>query len=174
MPRIKRMPFYFFMLDVQKKHAERGQRYSLKEMPEIAGPLWTGMSKEDKKPYEERAKAHNASQSSASSSGYNIKTCHGIDYTEIQKEQRQVASEQQQMKRGVSEMISKAILSKKIATMSFFVIHINYFCEYKGSEGEQKFDAAELAILEFSLADGIGREEMELENSPVPGWFNGS
>uniref|UniRef100_A0A1B0D1X9 Uncharacterized protein n=1 Tax=Phlebotomus papatasi TaxID=29031 RepID=A0A1B0D1X9_PHLPP len=149
----KRQPFYFFMLDVQKKNAERGKRYSLREMPEIAAPLWANMTKEEKKPYEEQAKHYNGTERA----GGNIKTCHGVDYSEVEREQRQAAKEEKTMKEEVREMIKRAILSQSLTTQKFFLIHINYFCESKDVNGDLRYDPAELAILEFSLQDGIGR-----------------
>ncbi|XP_055680766.1 protein maelstrom homolog [Lutzomyia longipalpis] len=153
MPNKKRQPFYFFMLEVQKKQRERGKHYSLQEMPAIASPIWASMSKEEKAKYEEQAKRHNGQLGSSSS----IKTCHGIDYTEVEREQRQAAKQQKTMKEDVRQMIKQAILAQKISSKTYFVIHINYFCQSRGSDGEPHYDAAELAILDFSLEDGIKR-----------------
>uniref|UniRef100_A0A1B0D8T9 Maelstrom domain-containing protein n=1 Tax=Phlebotomus papatasi TaxID=29031 RepID=A0A1B0D8T9_PHLPP len=119
----KLQPFYFFMLEVQKKNADLGKKYSLREMPEIASPLWEGMTKEEKKPYEEMASRESSNEKSFSTG---IKTSHGVDYSEIEKEQKAAAMEEKLMKED-------------------------------DANGELRYDAAELAILEFSLQNGIGR-----------------
>ncbi|XP_059617221.1 protein maelstrom homolog [Phlebotomus argentipes] len=148
----KRQPFFFFMLEIQKKKADKGIRLSMREMPEIASPLWANMSKAEKRPYEEKARYSNAE---ASGSG-GRKTCHGVDYSLVEQEQRQAATKEKKMKEAVSSMISKACVKGMLGCMKFYVIHVNYFCESRAN-GKVKYSAAELAILEFSLQDGVGR-----------------
>ncbi|XP_055711251.1 protein maelstrom homolog [Phlebotomus papatasi] len=150
----KLQPFYFFMLEVQKKNADLGKKYSLREMPEIASPLWEGMTKEEKKPYEEMASREGGQEKSFSTG---IKTSHGVDYSEIEKEQKAAAMEEKLMKEDVKQIIKNAILAQNLTKKNFFLLHINYFCESKDASGELRYDAAELAILEFSLQNGIGR-----------------
>uniref|UniRef100_A0A1L8DAP5 HMG box domain-containing protein n=1 Tax=Nyssomyia neivai TaxID=330878 RepID=A0A1L8DAP5_9DIPT len=153
MPNKKRQPFYFFMLEVQKKHQNRGKNYSLRQMPEIASPLWATMTPEEKKPYELQAKNYNGS----ATGGGNIKTCHGIDYSVVEREQRTAQTQEKRMKEDVLQIIKQAILTQNLPHMTFFIMHINYFCESRGKDGNAIFDAAELAILDFSLQDGIKR-----------------
>ncbi|XP_055677737.1 protein maelstrom homolog [Lutzomyia longipalpis] len=151
MPTKKRQPFYFFMVEMQKKHREKGTKYSLREMPAIAAPFWAKMTKEEKAKYEAQSKRYNEDRSGSS----DIKTCHGIAYREVEQEKRRAAEESRKMKEEVRQLINTAILAQNLSSKMYYVIHINYFCESRDSNGEVRYDAAELAILDFSLEDGV-------------------
>lgn len=112
------------------------------------------MTKEEKKPYEEMASRESGHEKSFNAG---IKTSHGVEYSEIEKEQKAAAMEEKLMKEDVKHLIKNAILAQNLAKKNFFLLHINYFCESKDTNGELRYDAAELAILEFSLQNGIGR-----------------
>ncbi|XP_055686515.1 protein maelstrom homolog [Lutzomyia longipalpis] len=157
MPPKKRPPFFHFMLEVQKAHEKAGQHYAMSEMPAIASPLWERMTKEERAKYERMSKESSGQPTSSHINAGSIKTCHGIDHAEVEREQRQAANQEKKMKDDVRDIINRAILAQDLGQKTFFVIHINYFCESMDPDGARRYDAAELAILDFSLQDGIKR-----------------
>ncbi|XP_018579635.1 protein maelstrom homolog isoform X2 [Anoplophora glabripennis] len=136
--------FFYFMLEFKER---QGRNYrSMREVADAAGPHWSKMSKEQRKPYDERALYE---KNNLKPGKY---TSDGLDIEEVNQMERQAKEKNEEMKNKITEEIKLSAKNGRIQDKMFFLIHINSFC-YCASE--KRYYPAEIGIAAFNLVDGV-------------------
>ncbi|CAG9819542.1 unnamed protein product [Phaedon cochleariae] len=146
-PKKKQTPknaFFYFMMEFKDKH---GKKYnSMQEVSDAAGPHWSNMSKEQRRPYEQKALMEKNHVKPVKL------TSEGLDIEELEMMEKQEQMKIQEMKDEINYTLNMSNKNGRIKDELFFIIHINHFC-YCESEG--RYYPAEIAISCFSLEDGV-------------------
>ncbi|CAH1391475.1 unnamed protein product [Nezara viridula] len=140
--------FYFFMLEVQKQEALKGVQYSLPEISEIANPMWTNMTPEERKPYNDKASTSVSKNSEDNSKKY---TSLGISYADVDAGKRELDEARDLMIATIKNTVANLDIRTSLKTHKFFVCHANYF--YKSDH--HIYYPAEIALAAFSLELGV-------------------
>lgn len=143
-----------FVLFAQDLMGQHGRKYnSFKEAIDAANPLWARMSKDQRKPYEERAKEL---KGQTHPTRY---TSEGLDVEELTREEQLRNQAEEQARCDIWSMMTVAYRKGEdaMASETFFVIHCNIFCHYPPAD---HYVPAEIAVLRFSLKDGFKEENI--------------
>uniref|UniRef100_A0A1B6J7Z9 HMG box domain-containing protein n=1 Tax=Homalodisca liturata TaxID=320908 RepID=A0A1B6J7Z9_9HEMI len=152
MPKKKtpRNAFYFFMLDYKARCERNGERFpnGLRDVQLEAGPEWNVLPANEKKKYEDMAKEEKARLKGDSS---NKLTCWHTPYKVVDDEKDEEERFKNEMNSYIENTVSSLASKKLLAEHKFYLVHVNYFCITEG----ECYHPAELAVSEFSLAEGI-------------------
>lgn len=140
--------FYFFMLELQKQEALKGAQHSLPEISEIANPLWSDMTPEERKPYNDKALMSVSKNSEDNTKKF---TSLGISYAELDAEQRELDEARNLMIATIKNTVANLDIRTSLKTHTFIVCHANYF--YKTDH--HIYYPAEIALAAFSLELGV-------------------
>ncbi|XP_066146624.1 protein maelstrom isoform X1 [Euwallacea fornicatus] len=150
-----------FILFSQELMSSPGRKYNnLKDAIAAAGPLWTQMSKDQKRPYEERARSLKGGQPKL--------TCDGRRVDELTHEMHLKQEAESNARQEIRNLLTLAHTRNELATGTFFLVHCNIFC-YLGAE--DRFWPAEIALLAFDLKDGVKPENVfhrMVQPGPLP------
>ncbi|XP_053692010.1 protein maelstrom homolog [Sabethes cyaneus] len=143
-------PFFFFMLEFRKKEEAAGYRFTggMPEVTERAGPLWEKLAPYEREPYNIMAKKYRAHPKDLLGERY---TSQGIAFSQVETEAQKQREHQQKIQQLIMTMIHSAVKSNKLEELEVFMISCNYFCATSTND----YIPAELAMVKYSLADGI-------------------
>lgn len=144
--------YLFFMLDYKEREERRGKKFpgGLPQVSNECSHLWQKLNPSEKAKYAERAK-----QSSYTGSGPKNEpvkyTSLGIPIKAMEREKNIKKEEEKKAKQSIDNIIDLAAVENRLNTLEFCVMACNYFC--KISNGS--YIPAEIAVLKFSLQEGI-------------------
>ncbi|XP_035209127.1 protein maelstrom homolog [Stegodyphus dumicola] len=167
----KRNGFYFFMKEMQQREAAKGYNISMKNLPDIAHPLWTQLSLKEREPYEELARQRrndpNLRGAKLASDGTRVED----NLREIEEEERRINQMKQDVKRFcnancLSEDAFKEVMPKKLIHFLSF----NILCH----TDEDVYIPIEVGLVEYSIEHGIMTEYHKLLNpGGIPHGYTG-
>jgi protein maelstrom len=146
MPKKKpgRNGYWQFVLETRDKMG--GKRMSKEELESYTGKKWANMSKEERKPFEERAQL---ARRAFDGTKY---TSDGLDIAVVEKQAKEAVDKQQEMRKDISRIIKLADCNQRLDQHIFFIIHINYLTHYPA---EDKFYICEIAVSAVCLRNGV-------------------
>ncbi|XP_054159457.1 protein maelstrom-like [Oppia nitens] len=172
----KRNAFLEFMMYTQTELRRQGKDYAIgsPELSRIAGDKWSGMSKEEREPYVQKADKFNTSTKSRQESSHQNhrqqqRLSRGLAYMSVQKSGQSSSTpmaEQQQMDNDVDsdgsddecgsadavEALVKSFKTREqLLKASFFIVSTNVMCQTKDNE----WPPLEIGICKYSLANGV-------------------
>jgi len=152
--------FYFFMLERKAQFEKNGHKFpnGLKDVAEEVGPEWQVLPAASKKKYEDMAKEEKARQKGDTARKYTNQH-NSFDYWD--RTTKEETDAKNKMYEDIQQTITLLCTAGKIAEHKFYLIHANYFCITEG----ETFHPAELAVTEFSLAEGVGQTYHTIINS---------
>ncbi|XP_976484.2 protein maelstrom isoform X1 [Tribolium castaneum] len=135
--------YWEFVLDCRNKHPNK---QNMHEVQDYAARKWASMSKEERRPYEERALLAREMYSPARY------TTDGIDIEVVERKERDEARKKQEMKDDITRTLKAAYFATDLDEKIFLVIHINHLAYYPT---EDKYFICEIAIAAVSLKNGV-------------------
>jgi hypothetical protein len=153
----------FFFLDPKKKESRKGRKYTreMKEVTEVAVPIWENISSQERRKYEEQARRKNKdtckedfqitkNPRSRQRGQNNVAVRHS---TGVLKRQERLTREVERTVRSLDRQTS-------LKTYRFHIMHVNYYCKVTNGV----YIPCEIAIAEFNLTDGITKTYHTLIN----------
>ncbi|KAJ8950999.1 hypothetical protein NQ318_006383 [Aromia moschata] len=107
------------MLDFKNRQGRSFK--SMEEVSTAAGPHWARMTKEQRRPYEEKALME---KNNMRVSKY---TSEGLDVEILEKQEREEQKKVEKMKEEINEELKMASRAGRVQNKTFFLIHINTF-----------------------------------------------
>lgn len=142
--------YFYYMLDFQKKQELGGNRLPLDKISVLASPSWTKLGPNERAPYEKKAKEE---KSKTKHAGERY-TSHGIPYSEIDRQQRELEDREYRMKKKVEDLVVQSIDHNIAISQKYYFIMANHFCMTNSGV----FVPAELALAEFCLKYGVTKK----------------
>ncbi|XP_011297171.1 protein maelstrom homolog [Fopius arisanus] len=149
--RQQRNGFWYFMLDFKKAAENQGISFpgGMKDVqndPECSRQ-WKSLSKVDRTHYSDLARRYKCRSMKLTGCGEPIAF--------IKERQRKIAEAEANMKSDILETIRMGQECKNIQNISFFFIHVQYFYTKDRSDSSVDYTPAEMAIIEYSIAEGV-------------------
>lgn len=138
--------FYFYMKDLQEQLRENGNTPSMKQMPEIAHPLYQALPREKKLFYENKAKA---AKNIRKETDEGRLTSDGVPVAQIQAEE---LLKEQENERVISKV--RSFVHENIANIEDTPIYIASFNVLVATR-EGRYYPNEIGLVEYTLRDGI-------------------
>lgn len=139
--------FYYFMRDHKIKEEKKGRIITMEQASAEASPIWNTLTPEQKAKYKEMEK-----KCKADGGPTVIKlTAQGVPISEVERQQREQAKAESDMKKKIQEIVQNSILNDAIAVQNYYFVAGNYFCHHKTTG----YLPAEIAIVEYTLQGGV-------------------
>uniref|UniRef100_U5EVE7 Putative hmg box-containing protein n=1 Tax=Corethrella appendiculata TaxID=1370023 RepID=U5EVE7_9DIPT len=143
-------PFFFFMLEFRDNQRAAGKNISgnMVQLQQLASPHWNKLSKEERKPYEERAKQH---KKEAKDEPYEKYSSQGVPLSLIEKQQQEHIEKIRSIENKICSSLQRSYATDSLDKLDMFFIAANYFC----CTIDKQYVPAELGLVKFNLAKGI-------------------